>query len=158
MIKKVILKFTVVPHFTVISFIFLYFLPDLFIRGFTTNQELIDLTVHAAKRIFFFLYLVGIAFVGMMTFQALGKAAHAIVSSLARPVLFLIPLVIIFSRFFGIDGVWWGFAITDAMTTVVVIIMLIPQLREFQKNESELSPKNTMAAQQTDPITQTADL
>ena len=119
--------------FSVLSFMLLHFLPHVFIRVFTADQQLIDVTVHAAKRIFFFLYMVGISFVGMMSFQALGKAVQALITSATRPALFLIPLVLIFSHYWGVDGVWWGFATTELLTVILVIVMLVPQLRSFHR-------------------------
>lgn len=41
--------------------------------------------------------------------------------------------MLIFSHYWGVDGVWWAFSTTDAATAVVIIVMLIPQLRNFRR-------------------------
>lgn len=116
-----------------VAFCLLFFLPDVFIRIFTPDAQLIDMAVHASKRVFFFLYLIGVGFIGSLIFQSLGKAVISIITSLARPALFLVPTVLILPRFMGLDGVWWAFAMTDALTVALNIIFLIPQVREFQR-------------------------
>lgn len=118
-----------------IAFFALYFGPELFLRIFTTDNELIVLGAHAAKRIFFVKYLVGITMVGSTVFQATGKAPQAFVTAIARPALFLLPLVFIFSNYWQLDGVWLAFPITDALTFILVLILLIPQIKMFRRME-----------------------
>lgn len=116
-----------------IGFLLLYFIPGIFIRVFTDDLQLIAISVHASKRIFFFLYLIGFGFIGLLVFQSLGNVGKSFITSLARPALFLIPLVLILPRFMGLDGVWWAFAITEVLTAILAIVFLVPQVREFQK-------------------------
>jgi putative MATE family efflux protein len=116
-----------------VAFILLYSAPDIFIRIFTSDIGLIEMSTHAARRIFAALYLMGFAFVGQLVFQSLGKALKSFITSLARPALFLIPTVLILPHFWGLDGVWWAYPITDGLTVVLTTILLIPQLRELQK-------------------------
>ncbi|MBN1189639.1 MAG: MATE family efflux transporter [Dehalococcoidales bacterium] len=131
--------------FCLAAFLLLFFFPEVFIRIFTSDSGLIDMSAHAMKRIFFFLYLIGFGLLGSLVFQSLGKAVKAFVTSLARPALFLIPLVIILPRFLGLDGVWWAFAITDLLTVILVGCMLIPQIREIQKKKSAEYPAPVFA-------------
>jgi putative MATE family efflux protein len=118
-----------------IAFFALYFGSELFIRIFTTDNELIVLGAHAVKRVFFVKYLIGITMVGSIVFQATGKAPQAFVTAIARPALFLLPLVFILSKYWQLDGVWLAFPITDALTFTLVLILLIPQIKMFRKNE-----------------------
>jgi putative MATE family efflux protein len=123
------------------SFLLLFFIPEIFIRVFSTDAQLIEMSVHASKRIFLVLYLLGFAFVGQLVFQALGKAVKSFITSLARPVLFLIPLVIILPRFFKLDGVWIAFAVTDVLTAIMTVALLIPQIQEMRKGSlTQLQP------------------
>ena len=125
-----------------LAFLLLYFMPDVFIRIFTTDAELIDMATSASKIVFIVLYLMGFAFIGQLTFQSLGKALKAFITSLARPALFLIPTVLILPRFMGLDGVWWAFALTDGLTVILTVILLVPQIREFQKKSRENEDTN----------------
>jgi len=119
----------------IIAFCALYFAPELFIRVFTADSQLIVLTANAARRVFFAAYLIGFIVVGSIIFQAIGKAAQAFVTAIARPALFLLPLVFILPNYWQLDGVWLAFPITDALTSILVLVLLIPEIRMFRRNE-----------------------
>jgi putative MATE family efflux protein len=121
--------------YSIIAFFALYFAPELFIRIFTTDSELIVLTAYAARHIFFAVYLIGFIIVGSIVFQAIGKAPQAFVTAVARPALFLLPLVFILPNYWQLDGVWLAFPITDALTSILVLALLIPEIKMFHRNE-----------------------
>ena len=75
-----------------------------------------------------------------MVFQAIGKAIQSFITAISRPVLFLLPLIFILPRFWQLDGVWLAFPITDVLTFMLTLILLIPQIRFFRK--MEMSAKN----------------
>ncbi|MDD5604808.1 MAG: MATE family efflux transporter [Dehalococcoidales bacterium] len=119
--------------FGITSFMLLYFLPDLLIRIFTSDASVIDLGIHAAKKVFFVIYIVGFIMVGSTSFQALGKVWQSIVSSMARSVLFLIPAILLLPRLWQLDGIWLAFPITDVLTFVLTMAMFIPQVINLVK-------------------------
>jgi Na+-driven multidrug efflux pump len=121
--------------YSIIAFFALYFAPGLLLRVFTTNNELIVLAAHAAKRVFFAKYLIGFIMVGSTVFQATGKALQAFVTAIARPALFLLPLVFILPHYWQLDGVWLAFPITDVLTFILVLILLIPQIKMLRRME-----------------------
>jgi len=121
--------------YSIIAFFALYFAPGLFIRAFTTDSELIVLAVHAARHIFFAAYLIGFIVVGSIVFQAIGKARQAFVTAIARPALFLLPLVFILPNYWQLNGVWLAFPITDALTSILVLALLIPEIKMFRRSE-----------------------
>ena len=113
-------------------FLVLYFFPEPFIRIFTTDNELIALGSYAAKRMFLALYLIGFMMVGSIIFQSIGKAVQSFVTAISRSVMFLIPLILILPSFWQLDGVWLAFPITDALTFILTLALLIPQIRELK--------------------------
>jgi putative MATE family efflux protein len=115
-----------------VVFMVLYFVPEPFIHIFTTDTELIALGSYAAKRIFLALYLIGFIMVGSLVFQSIGKATQSFVTAISRPLLFLIPLIFILPRFLQLDGVWLAFPIADALTFILTLILLIPQIKELK--------------------------
>ncbi len=123
--------------FSIIVFLAVYFAPEVFIRVFTTDGEVIALASYAAKRIFFLRYLIGFIIVGSTVFQAMGKAPQAFVTAIARPVLFLLPLVFILPKYWQLDGVWLAFPITDVLTLILVLVLIIPQIRVFRRLDQE---------------------
>jgi len=120
-----------------VVFLFAYFAPELLVRIFTSDSDLITSAVYASRYIFITASLVGFVMVGSVVFQALGKARKAFVTSLARPFLFLLPLVLLLSRFMQHDGVWLAFPLTDLFTFILVLAFVIPQVREMKKMGSE---------------------
>jgi Na+-driven multidrug efflux pump len=68
-------------------------------------------------------------------FQAIGKAGQAFVTAIARPALFLLPLVLILPDYWQLNGVWLAFPITDALTSILVLALLIPEIKTFRRSE-----------------------
>jgi putative MATE family efflux protein len=127
---------------SIAAFIVLFNFPGLLIRIFTPDSELIAITIYAAKRIFFALPVIGFMMTGSIIFQAIGKPTQSIITSLARSVLFLIPLVFILPHYLGIDGVWLAFPVTDILTFTLTFVLVMIQIREFmRKSQSpEIEP------------------
>ncbi len=123
--------------FSIMVFLAVYFAPEVFIRVFTTDGEVIAVGSYAVKRIFFLRYLIGFIIVGSTVFQAMGKAPQAFLTAIARPVLFLLPLVFILPKYWQLDGVWLAFPITDVLTFILVLVLIIPQIRAFRRLDQE---------------------
>jgi len=105
------------------------------IRFFSTDAALISQGTHAIRLIFMALWLVGFQIVGATIFQAIGKPIQTFILSTSRQILFLIPLVFILPRFFGLNGVWLSFPIADTLSFIITLAMVIPQMREFKKQQ-----------------------
>jgi putative MATE family efflux protein len=114
-------------------FLLLYFIPAPVIRIFTNDSDLVSIAVDAAHIMFFGMPLLGIINVGIMVFQAIGRAVPAFIAAIARQLFFLIPIVLIAPRYFGLDGVWAGFPGSDVLTALLVISLVIPTLRSFRR-------------------------
>jgi putative MATE family efflux protein len=125
----------------IVAFIVLYFFPEPFLRIFTSDAGLVDLSIYAAKRIFSVLPIIGFMMVGSMIFQSIGKVMQSILTSLARSALFLVPLTFILPHFWQLDGVWLAFPITDVLTVLLTVALLIPQLRDFRKKSKLTAPE-----------------
>jgi putative MATE family efflux protein len=111
----------------------LYFAPEPFIHIFTNDAGLIDLTAYATRRIFLALAIIGPMMVGSIIFQSIGKATQSFITSIARPVLFLLPVVFILPHYLGLEGVWLAFPISDGLTLLLTLTLLIPQMRDLRQ-------------------------
>jgi len=134
-LRAIKLAITVATACSALAFIVLNFVPQPIIRIFTTDNELITLTSYAAKRMFFVIYVVGFIMVGSTVFQSIGKAAQSFVCAIARPVLFLIPLIFILPYYRQLEGVWLAFPLTDILTFLLILSLFIPQIRDFKKKD-----------------------
>lgn len=64
-------------------------------------------------------------------FTSIGKAKLGIVVSLTRQVIFLLPLIVLFPLFMGIDGVMFAGPIADAAAAAVAIAYAYRELKKF---------------------------
>lgn len=130
-LKAIAFAMTAATGVSLAVFLLVHLSPGPMIRIFTDDPELIALASRAARRMFLALYLVGFALVGSLVFQAIGRPVESFITSAARPALFMVPSVIILSRLLGTDGVWYSFSLTDALTFLLTLSLLIPQVRRF---------------------------
>ena len=132
-LKVIKLAIIAATSISTLAFLVLYFAPESIIGVFTTDSELIALGSYAAKRVFLALYLIGFMMVGSLVFQSIGKAVQSFITSISRAVLFLIPLVLVLPHFLQLDGVWLAYPITDGLTFLLTLALLIPQIRELRR-------------------------
>ncbi|MFC1946181.1 MATE family efflux transporter [Chloroflexota bacterium] len=127
-------------------FLVIYFFPQPIIRIFTDNPELVSLAAYAGKIVFSATYLIGFIVVSSVTFQALGKATQALTTALARPVLFLLPLLFTLPNIWGLEGVFLAFPLSDGLTFVLTLFLLIPQIRMFRRLAADAREKSLAEA------------
>ena len=91
-------------------------------------------------RIYMFLTIVnGIQPVTSNFFNSIGKSQLGVFMSLTRQIIFLLPLIIIFPIFMGIDGVMYAGPIADAAAAIVCGYFTIRELEEVKKLEIDLT-------------------
>ncbi len=84
-------------------------------------------------RIFMMLILVnGFQPICSFLFTAIGKPKKGILVSMTRQILFLLPLILIFPRIFGIDGVMYAGPIADGAAAILAIALVIPELARLK--------------------------
>ena len=80
---------------------------------FTNDQELIDIASRGVRICVLMFPLVGAQIVIGNFFQSIGKAKISIFLSLTRQLLYLLPSLIFFPRFMGLDGIWTSMPVAD---------------------------------------------
>ena len=92
---------------------------------------------HFAKRYFrifmFVTFLNGIQPMSSAFFTSIGKSKLGIVVSLTRQIIFLLPLILIFPLFMGIDGVMYAGPIADGAAALVAIIFAEREMKALQQ-------------------------
>ena len=91
---------------SILLFSIIALFPHQLIAIFTHDPDLLEHTPRVLQLIFISLPAMGIGFIGGAFFQAIGKPVPALILTLARQGLFMIPLMYILSHFIGLDGVW----------------------------------------------------
>ena len=115
----------------ILFFLCFQFFPRQIIGIFGSGEELYFQFAERYFKIFMFMtFINGIQPMSSGFFTSIGKAKLGIVVSLTRQVLFLIPLILIFPMFLGIDGVMYAGPIADLAAAVVAITIAV---REHKK-------------------------
>jgi len=98
---------------------------------FTNDATLLEKTPDAMLIVFLVTPIVTMQLIGSAYFQAAGKAMPALLLTLLKQGIFLIPLAYLLPIYYGIDGVWWSFPIADTLATIITVLVL---KREVSKN------------------------
>jgi putative MATE family efflux protein len=130
-VRKVI-KIAIIYGSAVASLIFLGIIcfPGAIARLFTSDVALIDETPKALLYVFLATPVITAQLIGSAYFQAAGKALPALVLTLLKQGVFLIPLVYILPKFFGLNGVWFSFPVADVLATLVTLLFLKSEVRK----------------------------
>ena len=114
-------------------FIIGMFFPHLAAGIFTHDQELLDQAARSMRLLTAFFPIVGFQMISTNFFQSLGMVKKSVILSLARQILFLIPLIYFLPLWLESDGIWISFPISDLMATLLSIYMLGRLFGKFNK-------------------------
>lgn len=122
----------------IIGFLAIRLSPEKFIMLFNSkDKELIKFGTNAILIFFFFMPIVGFQILGSNFFQAIGKMRPAMILSLSRQVIILIPAVLILPKFFGLNGVLYSGPLADLLSTILTAVWLAVQLKKLSFEEAE---------------------
>lgn len=126
---------------TTLGFIICEVFPEYVVQLFVSEDgtgdatQLIAATVHGMRILLLMFPIVGFAILVGNFFQFIGKPKRAIILSMSRQMLFIVPLLLILPRFWGTDGVWYAIPIADAAAVLLAAILLIHQLRRLDADK-----------------------
>ena len=129
-------RYSVTAYTVIATIFFLCFqlFPHQIVSIFGTGSDLYFQFAERYLKIFMFMtFANGIQPMSSGFFTSIGKAKLGIVMSLTRQVLFLLPLIIIFSLIMGIDGVMYAGPIADAAAFVLAILFARRELVAMKK-------------------------
>ena len=112
--------------------------PRLILRAFTDSDELLDIAVPAMRYLNVMLPLIGFTITNSQFFQSIDRPWIAIVTSLSRQVLFLVPLAFVMPLLVinlggdGVTGVWIAGTVSDVLGAVLAAALLWSQRKVFQ--------------------------
>lgn len=109
--------------------------PEIIIKPFTTDEQLLALSEHAIRTVTIFFPLIGFQMVSNNFFQSVGLAKKALFLSTNRQLLFLIPFLLTLPKYYGTDGVWWSMPIADGIAAVVALVMVLIEIRKIKNGQ-----------------------
>ena len=115
------------------GFLIAMLIPELAVSVFTSDEELIGLASKGLRMLTIAYPLVGFQMVASNFFQCLGMVNKAILLSMSRQLLFLIPCIYVLPIFFGNIGVWMSFPIADFAAFAISAVLMWDLLRNFSR-------------------------
>lgn len=91
---------------------------------FTSDEGILNVAVHALGLCIYARAFVGTQLIATQFFQSIGYATHSFWLSISRHAFFLIPLLLILPKFWGIDGVWVSLALCDLFAGVLGLVLI----------------------------------
>ena len=125
----------------VFGFIIVQLFPKQIVSVFNRkDKELIEFGVQGLRIFLIFLPIIGFQIIGANYFQAVGKPKQAMLLSLSRQVLILIPALLILPRYFGIEGVLMAGPVSDFGSSILTAIWLFMEIKSLREKHLETNP------------------
>ena len=109
-------------------------LPHLLIQIFGASNESVYYTDFAVKSFRIYLCMLVLACVNKATFiflQAMGKAVESTLLSMIREIVFGVGFALLLPRFFGLDGVLYSMPVSDVLTSIISIFLIIRTYKQL---------------------------
>lgn len=137
-VKEVLKKATTVALiWSTISFALVQLFPRFLLSIFSTDPALIEEGIVALRIDAMFIWIVGFQVIGSALFQAIGRAAPALLLSMSRQILIFIPAVFIMSNLFGLMGIWYTFPLSDVLSATLTLFFVIREIKILNSLEKE---------------------
>lgn len=122
-----------------VGFLLGTFVPELMIRMFTNDLEMIAIASNALRITVVTFPIIGAQIVISNFFQSIGKAKISIFLSLTRQLIFFIPALLVLPPIFGLNGAWGAQPASDLLATFTTGLTIWIFMRKFRKeNSSEI--------------------
>lgn len=136
--KTFVMAFKISLLVGIVFFLCFQFFPRQLVSVFGTGSEEYFHFAERYFRIFMLMtFINGIQPMSSGFFTSIGEARLGIVVSLTRQVIFLLPLILIFPLFMGIDGVMYAGPIADGAAAFVAIGFALRELKRMKQLEGK---------------------
>ena len=139
-LKKAIILATIIMT---IDFVICVFFPQYIVILFTSDPALSELASRGMRLVCCLSPIVGFQIVTGNFFQSIGMAKRSIFMSVSRQLVFLVPFLLIFPKFWGTDGVWISIAAADGVAAITAAFLLW----QFYHNRANIhAPRTRMGS------------
>lgn len=120
----------------IIGFIGVQVFPEFLIKLFVGNNiDLINLGSRGLRIDLIFLPIIGFQIVGTNYFQAIREAKTSMLLSILRQVVFLIPFIIVFPKFFFLNGLWASQPAADVVASILTAVFVVRSLKGLDERK-----------------------
>lgn len=124
----------------IFSFVIFRLFPRQILELFGSNtEEYFEFGVLFFKYFMFFTWLNFLQPITANFFTAIGKPKKGIFLSLTRQLIYILPLVLILPRFFGIMGILYAAPTADLLAAITTSIMAAGEFRLMKKEEVQMA-------------------
>lgn len=110
--------------------------PQFLIQIFGAANESVYYTDFAVKAFRVYLCMIVLACVNKATFiflQAMGKAVESTMLSMVREIVFGVGFALLLPRFFGLDGVLYSMPVSDVLTFIISLCLIVRTYRQLSR-------------------------
>ena len=132
--KALLISLSAVTVVFILGAIFIQTAPEVLVGVFNKDPELMSITVNGLKKFGIALPIIGLPIVGTNYIQSIGKAKVAMVLSLLRQVIVLIPMIMILPKFLELDGIWFAQPTADVTAAIITGIVLVKEFKRYSTN------------------------
>jgi len=118
---------------SVIGFLLGEFFPHMITSMFTTDKQLTEIAASGMRIMMMAVPLLGIQVISTGFFQSIGYVKTAIFLSLLRQLILIIPALLVFPLFFGLNGIWMSIPVSDTLATIISVTILMYNYRQLKK-------------------------
>lgn len=105
---------------------------------FNQETELVTFTSRIMKTWFLFLPVIGFQILGANFFQSTGRSILAILLTMSRQIILLIPAIIIFSNIWGLNGIICAAPFADGFSALITGVFFFVAIRKFLVNKPNI--------------------
>jgi Na+-driven multidrug efflux pump len=142
------IKYTAATMAVLTALLFVF--QDQVLRFFVGDAPDLIAATQSNMKIYLLLFaLGGVSFLISGYFQAIEHNGKAIFNGLTRNAIFVIPLLYVLPKFFGVTGIWVAQPIADTLAFIAAIIMVyaeIKRLRQLEENPTLRPLDNKLAS------------
>lgn len=98
---------------------------------FSSSPLLINMGIEPLRIIMMFLPFLGVQILGGGLFQAIGKPAPALIITMLKQIIFLVPAIILLPMVLGLKGVWFSIPVADFLSVIVTVVWIYKEMGSF---------------------------
>jgi putative MATE family efflux protein len=123
---------------SVFAFVLIETIPEVMVKLFnSTDAGLLEYGKNGLQIGLMALPIVGFQVVAGNFFQSMGNAKIAVLLTLLRQVIILIPLLFILPNYFGLNGIWMSMPISDVCSAIVVTFFLVKEWKKLNREANK---------------------
>ncbi|WP_157961099.1 MATE family efflux transporter [Lutibacter citreus] len=98
--------------------------PNLIIRIFINNEAITEMAEKALQIFAFCIPFYMIQIIATRYFQAVQENNIAVFLAILRPILLFVPILYTLNHFYGLNGIWIAFVVSDSLAALVSLLLV----------------------------------